>query len=393
MKFFGAIVTFLAFSSVVSTAAADTADVRPEPGGKRLLFIDGDDIRQEPGGKRLLFIDDNVLRDGPGGKALLYFDDDDIRNDFGGYRILMFDDSDLRRKPGSKSLLYIDGDDIRDTFGGKRLLFIDGKVDKKQLIAALYLLMPDLFKLTPEEIAGLKAAMAATAAESDAAMNNVVVGKFDVLNSSMPGWGGGVVTTIAGKDGYHYLDLKLKGAEMMGIGMKSTGIATAGELWIAFAPEGAVALCVYEIDGGKLTGKWVPGNAAKDGKESLGTETLVGPASLSGEFKITEAQAPNAGAKYTGSVTLKPYQPVGGNESDLSELYQITWNFGTTKLPGVAAKLSIGDGKSVLIAASGTKGDFAVGHVGLQSATLAKGIDFVTNKGKPGYLVWTRQNE
>ncbi|MCE9608217.1 MAG: hypothetical protein K8U03_25310 [Planctomycetia bacterium] len=392
MRPYYATLLVLAFCSTASSAFADGADIRPEPGGKRLLFIDGDDIRSEPGGKRLLFIDDNVLRDAPGGKALLYFDDDDVRNEFGGYRILMVDDYDLRRKPGAKSLLYLDGDDIRDSFGGKRLLFVDGKVDKKQLLAALYVLMPDLFKLTPEEIATLKGAMAAARAEGEAAMSTVLLGKFDVLNSSVPGWGGGVVTTMAGKDGFHYLDMKLKGAELLGIGVKGTGGA-AGELWIAFAPEGSVALAVYDIDGGKLTGKWVPINAAKDGQETLGNETLEGPASLSGEFKIVAAQAPNAGAKYAGTVTLKPYKPVGGNESDLFDLYQITWNFGATKIPGVAAKIKTGEGNSVLIAASGTKGDFAVGHIGLASATLAKGIDFVTNKGKPGYLVWTKQNE
>ena len=63
------------------------------------------------------------------------------------------------------------------------------------------------------------------------------------------------------------------------------------------------------------------------------------------------------------------------------------------KIAGVAAKIKLADGKSVLIAASGTKGDFAVGHVTCESATLAKGIDFLTNKGAAGYIVWTKQNE
>ncbi|MES2793078.1 MAG: hypothetical protein V4719_25930 [Planctomycetota bacterium] len=374
------------------TLQAQEADIRHEPGGKRLLFIDGDDIRHEPGGKRRLFIDGNELRTEPGGKVLLYVDGDDIRPKFGGIRLACIDDDSIRRNPTGKRLLFIDGDDLRPEPGGKRLYFIDGKVSRIQLIAALYLLMPELFKLTPKEEAALQAAMKAAEAESDAAMANVLLGKFDVLNSSNSDWGGGVVSTVAGKDGFHYLDMKLKKANLSGIGVKRPGQGQ-DELWLAFAPEGAVALAVYEIDGGKLTGQWIPMNAAKDGKTVLGHETLQGPATLSGTFKIVSAKAPNDGAEYSGTVTLAPYKPADGNSSDLFDLYSVTWTFGTVKVPGVAAKVKTTDGKSVLIAASGTKGDFAVGHVTCESATLAKGIDFLTNKGAAGYIVWTKQNE
>lgn len=374
------------------TLQAQEADIRHEPGGKRLLFIDGDDIRNEPGGKRRLFIDGNELRTEPGGKVLLYVDGDDIRPKFGGIRLACIDDDSIRRNPTSKRLLFIDGDDLRPEPGGKRLYFIDGKVSRIQLIAALYLLMPELFKLTPKEEAALQAAMKAAEAESDAAMANVLLGKFDVLNSSNSDWGGGVVSTVAGKDGFHYLDMKLKKANLSGIGVKRPGQGQ-DELWLAFAPEGAVALAVYEIDGGKLTGQWIPMNAAKDGKTVLGHETLRGPATLNGTFKIVSAKAPNDGAEYSGTVTLAPYKPADGNSSDLFDLYSVTWTFGTVKVAGVAAKVKATDGKSVLIAASGTKGDFAVGHVTCQSATLAKGIDFLTNKGAAGYIVWTKQNE
>jgi hypothetical protein len=374
------------------TLQAQEADIRHEPGGKRLLFIDGDDIRNEPGGKRRLFIDGNELRTEPGGKVLLYVDGDDIRPKFGGIRLACIDDDSIRRNPTGKRLLFIDGDDLRPEPGGKRLYFIDGKVTRIQLIAALYLLMPELFKLTPKEEAALQAAMKAAEAESDAAMANVLLGKFDVLNSSNSDWGGGVVSTVAGKDGFHYLDMKLKKVNLSGIGVKRPGQGQ-DELWLAFAPEGAVALAVYEIDGGKLTGQWIPMNAAKDGKTVLGHETLQGPATLNGTFKIVSAKAPNDGAEYGGTVTLAPYKPADGNSSDLFDLYSVTWTFGTVKVAGVAARVKTTDGKSVLIAASGTKGDFAVGHVTCQSATLAKGIDFLTNKGATGYIVWTKQNE
>ena len=385
------VMTAVVLCGAVSLQAQE-ADVRNEPGGKRLLFIDGDDIRNEPGGKRRLFIDGKELRTEPGGKVLLYVDGDDIRPKFGGIRLAVIDDDSIRRNPTSKRLLFIDGDDIRPEPGGKRLYFIDGKVTRIQLVAALYLLKPELFKLTAKEEDAIKAAMKAAEAESDAAMANVLVGKFDVLNSSNSDWGGGVISTVRGKDGFHYLDMKLKKGNLSGIGMKRPGQGQ-DELWIAFAPEGAVALAVYEIDGGKLTGQWIPMNAAKDGKTVLGSETLEGPASLKGTFKIVSAKAPNNGAEYTGTATLTPYKPADGNSSDLFDLYSVTWTFGTVKIPGVAAKVKTANGKSVLIAASGTKGDFAVGHVTCESATLAKGVDFLTNKGAAGYIVWTKQNE
>jgi hypothetical protein len=370
-------------------SCAETADVRPEPGGKRLLFIDGDDIRREPGGKRILFIDGDTLRDAPGGKRLLFIDGDDIRPAPGGIRILFIDGSDLRRRPGGKRLLFIDGDDIRPEPGGKRLLFIDGKVSKEQLVAALYVLKPELFKLSKEEEATLKAEMKAAATESEKEFSDVLLGKFDVLNSSLPDWAGGTVTTTRGKDGIHYLDLKLKKQSLAGIGIPR-GDPGWEELWIAFAPEGAVALAVYEIAKGKLTGKWIPINAAKDGKETYGKEVLEGPADLNGTFKILEAQAPNKGAEYTGTVTISPFKPADGNSSDLSEMYSITWNFGTLKIPGVGAKLKVAGDKSVLIVASGTKGEFAVGHVTCDSATKSKGIDFLSSKHGPGYILWVK---
>lgn len=392
MNAYQMVVVTAVFLSGVVTLQAQEADIRDAPGGKRLLFVDGDDIRNEPGGKRRLFIDGKELRTEPGGKVLLHVADGDIRPRAGGIRLAVIDDDSIRRNPTSKRLLFIDGDDIRPEPGGKRLYFIDGKVTRMQLVAVLYLLKPELFRLTPKEEEAIKAAMKAAETESDAAMSNVLLGKFEVLNSSISDWGSGTVSTVRGKDGYHYLDMKLKNAALSGIGMQRPGKGEK-ELWLAFAPEGAVALAVYEIEGGKLTGQWIPMNAAKDGKTVLGHETLEGPASLNGTFKIVSAKAPNNGAEYTGTATLSPYKPADGNSSDLSDLYSVTWTFGTVKIPGIAARVKSAEGKFVLIAASGTKGDFAVGHVTCESATLAKGIDFLNSKGAAGYIVWTKQNE
>ncbi len=372
-------------------ASAETASIRPDPSGKRLLFVDGNDIRREPGGKRLLFIDGDNIRPEPGGKRVLFIDGDNIRPEPGGIRLAFIDGQNIRRSPNGKRLLFIDGSNIRPEPNGKRLLFIDGNVSKAQLVASLLVLKPEIFKLTKEEEAALKKEMQENEAESDTAFSNVLLGKFDVLNSSVGDWSGGVVTTTKGKDGFHYLDLKLKKESLAGIGLPRRG-AGWDELWIAFAPEGAVALAVYDIDGGKLTGKWIPINAAKEGKDSLGSETLEGPASLDGEFKIVAAKAPNKGEAYSGTVTIAPYTPPDGNSSDLFDLYSVTWNFGTAKVQGVGAKVKHGDGKAALIVASGTKAEFAVGHVTCESATNAKGIDFLSNKRGAGYIVWTKSN-
>jgi hypothetical protein len=130
----------LGLSVVSASTALATTDIRDEPGGKRLLFVDGDAIRSEPGGKRLVFIDGNTLRDEPGGKVLLVVDGDDVRTEAGGERKLYIDGNDIRDEPGGKRLLYVDGNDIRDEPGGKRLLFVDGDaLTRPQLVAVLYL--------------------------------------------------------------------------------------------------------------------------------------------------------------------------------------------------------------------------------------------------------------
>jgi len=371
--------------------AADPVSIRDEPSGKRLLFIDGKDVRTEPNGKRLLFIDDQSLRDSPNGKRLMFIDGDNVRPDPHGIRLAFIDGKNIRRNPNGKRLLFIDDKNIREEPNSKRLFFIDGEISKAQLIAALYILKPELFKLTEKEEAALKAAMKEAEAESEKEFSNVHIGKFDVLNSTNPEWGRGVVSTVKGKDDFLYLDLKLKNQAMNGIGIRRPGEAWE-EWWIAFAPEGSVALAVYDIDGGKLTGSWIPINAAKDGKGKLGSEVLDGPANLDGDFKILEGKAPNEGAAYTGTVSIHPFQP-NENGSDLFDIYSVTWTFGDVKIPGVAAKVKSTPGKFKLIAASGTKADFAVGHVTGSSATQSKGIDYMTNKGSLGYIVWTKQNE
>jgi hypothetical protein len=369
-------------------AWAGTADVRDAPGGKRLLFIDGDDIRPEPGGKRLLFIDGDTLRDAPGGKRLLFIDGDDIRPEPGGIRLAFLDGKEIRRAPGGKVLLAVDGDDIRDKLGGQRLLFIDGKATKAQIVAALFVLKPEIFKLSAEEEEALKKAAAEAAAESEKAFADALFGKFQVINSNVGDWGGGSATSTRGKDGFVYLDLQFKGAKMAGIGavMKYEG---SSSLWLAAAPEGAVALAIYEVDGGKLTGKWIPVNAAKDGKATLGVENLEGGPNLEGTFKITEGKGPNGGAAYTGTVTFKKVAPADAHQVFFGErTYAVTWNVGGAAITGTAFSLTVSDGekkKTYVVAAAG-KGDFVLGAMLKESATSVKDFELVSSKNQAGYV-------
>jgi hypothetical protein len=308
-------------------------------------------------------------------------------------RCATVDGADIRTGDRGKIAMNYRHPDFCPTAAENRVYRVEGaELTAAQVLAVLTVLRPKIFEVSKEEAERQIKAYQEAEAESDKAFANVLTGKFEVLNSSVKDWGGGLTTITKGKDGFHYIDLQLKGGKLAGIGVKSPSKEGYPELWTAFAPEGAVALAVYEIKGGKLTGKWVPINAAKDGSAVLGSESLEGPESLDGEFKITEAKAPNGGAAYAGTVTIKPFKSEE-NSSDLESLYTVTWNVGGVKIAGVGAKVKVAEGKYVLLAASGTKGEFAVGHVGCESATNCKGIDFLTSKGLAGYIVWTRQND
>lgn len=382
----------LAAMVLVSCAAfvrADVVDIRDEPGGKRLLVVDGDDIRPTPGGERLLFVDGDDIRPEPGGKRLLFVDGDDVRPEPGGIRLLFLDGDDVRRAPGSPRLLFIDGQDIRDQPGGKRLFFIDGQLTRPQLVAVLYKLMPELFTLSAEEEAELKKAMAEAAAESDRAENEALFGQMSVINSNVDAWGGGTMTSTAGKDGFVYLDMQLKGAKMLGIGQVVTVNGYEGLVFAAGA-EGSAGLAVYEFKNGTLEGKWVPINAAKDGSTTLGTEKLTGGKSLAGTFKIAEAKAPNNGPAYAGTLSLKKIEPKDAHQVFFgSDTYALTWDLGGTKVAGVGYSFKSskdGEEHEYLIAAAGAKEPMVVGALIKESTTSVKDLEMVDSRGQAGFV-------
>ena len=98
-------------------------------------------------------------------------------------------------------------------------------------------------------------------------------------------------------------------------------------------------LVVYRIAGGLLDGDWMtPGNQ----KAELGRETLEGPETLSGTYKITLGQNRDGTTNYTGEVIIKP-------EGDT---YLLAWM--VPKLAYIGRGVRVGD---VLVVAYGRSQD------------------------------------
>ena len=355
-------------------ARADTqTDIRPEPGGKRLLFVDGNDIRPEPGGKRLLCIDDHSIRPTPNGKVLLYMDDDDVRDAFGGIRIAFWDGSTLRRRPGGKILLFVDGDDIRTEAGGKRLYFIDGpKLSLEQLTAVLYQLKPELFTLNADDTAKLKKEMADNEAESDAAAKSAAsfAGQYDLLGYQSSDGKSKTGKVTVTKQGKYYALIFATGDTPAWAGVAVTHTLANGttELWAAVAPGAAASLGIYEAAGGKLTGTWIPANAADD-PAVLGNETLVGPGGA-GAYKIESGQLPNAGAKYTGAMNIDASKANAGSDATP---YRFRWATGTT-----GAAFSVGNTYAV---SAGWGADYEIIRMHLYLGNLVGNFVGKNNEG------------
>lgn len=323
-----ALVWLVGFCFGFSPLLHSQTDIRPSPGGKRLLFVDGDDIRPEPGGKRLLFVDGDDIRPAPGGKRLLFVDGDDIRPTPGGIRLAFWDGDTLRRKPAGEILLFVDGDDIRPQMGGPRLYFLDGpKLSREQLTAVLYLLRPELFTLPAEQVAAKEKEMAENAAKSTVTSSSVKdqwTGDHGILAQGANG------SVLIDKRADIYPVAYKTGQEpaWQGIGVGVNTGSPNAEFWAAMAPAGAVALGVYDVKGGNLNGTWFPINTDKD-PSVLGFEALAGSPSLSGAYRITNGKLPNGGASYTGALNI---DPLPATLSGAAKCYRIRWSNGATAI-------------------------------------------------------------
>lgn len=351
--------------------------VRPDPSGKRLLFVDHDDIRPDPNGKRLLFVDGDDIRPEPGGKRLLFIDNDgNVRHTPGGVRLAIWDGNTLRRTFGGPILLVIDGDDIRPTLGGPRMYFLDGpKLSRSQITAVLYYLKPDLFTLSAGEIAAKEKELAENRAAEEARLAaDPWVGKHEIAAHNTTATTKRKGSFVIAKQADYYAVTFETGENpaWKGIGVK-VPIVPGGEqeLWAAVAPAGAVSLGVYEIKGGSLAGVWVPVNAAQD-KSVLGFENLVGAAELGGVYKITGGKLPNGGAAYTGALNI---DPLPATFSGTAKCYRIRWANGAT-----AVCFAV---KNRIAAAAGWGADWEVLRFRLDSSSMS--VDLLNKSGAEGY--------
>ena len=313
-----------------------------EPGGKRLIHILNNEISFVDK-ETALTIDSSGFINDRDGKRLFIIDEHDLRpgSTPGGVKIANFQGGDICHADGDKVIVNYKHPDICPTSADNRIYSIEGDaVSRPELVAGLYLLHPEWFKLSEaENKAQLDAMKAANAEEEKRAAADQVAGKWMMLNSSgiQEKLGQGSIT-VAEKKGDAYpvtLDFTQGGGpKWAGVGHYAL-VSGDKTFWVAYGTEKTPALCVYDIDGGKLTGKWSPWYIDGNPKNT-GTETLSGPASLDGEYKIDSAAAPTTGAAYTGTVAIKPLEIVGA--SDSAKPYSIVWTFGKVKVYGVGIK-------------------------------------------------------
>jgi len=117
-------------------------------------------------------------------------DDDDVRPSPSGLKIAVFDGDNIRHgaRVNGKVLINYHHPDLCPTSSANRIYSIEGpELTKQQLVAGLYLLKPDMFKLSDDEIAAQQKARKEAGAEEDRlAKMDQVAGKWTMLNSRGP---------------------------------------------------------------------------------------------------------------------------------------------------------------------------------------------------------------
>jgi hypothetical protein len=375
----------------MSNHASGQQDIRPQPGGERLLCIDADgqSIRKEPSGPRLLFLDADgqTIRKDPSGPRILFVDGDDVREEPGGVRLAFIDGNDIRRAPGSPILFDYTHPDLSPTAHSNREFFVDGgQLSNQQLVGVLFLLKPQLFELSSDEQAALQKEMEENAAAEDKRLAaDRAVGTFEILTAyNAPARAGRVVVAPKNGDSYQLKWSHTEGPEWTGTAVQFTEQDGDRWLWVALGNPGMVGLGVFDIKGGELNGKWYNALSDRDPKNT-GTETLKGPDSLDGEFTITHATAPGTGAAYTGKVTIKPLEVTFDNDF---QAFDLTWDFAGSTIKGVGLRTK--EGK--LYVAAGAGDAIRLGAFKLDTDGTMVG-DFLTETHEKGYYTNNRVNE
>ncbi len=359
MKLLASLSLAVLLASAAATSAATPTLINAEPSGKRLLSVSDSDVTSEATGKIALHIHNDELLLSLHDPAILFVDGTDVRPTPAGVVLATFDGEDIRHGRNGKVVINYHHPDICPDSASNRIYTVQGPMlSKQQLVAVLYVLKPELFKLTAEEEAAQKKEMADNAAEAEREANaDHITGNWMVLNASGPVEKIGNGSIVFGpKKGQSYqmsLDYSKNGGPLW------NGVAVAGKvesddqpIWAAYGTPKTIAMCVYDISGGTLSGKWYPWYADADPK-NLGSETATGPATLEGNYKVSGKTA-TTGAAYSGTVTIKALEITGS--ADDSKPYLLTWDFAGTKVYGMGIRtgnrlyVATGAGADVIIA-------------------------------------------
>lgn len=364
MSFMKFTLSFLVIAGfAVPLLAKSPVFICKEPGGKRLIEIDDNDINHV-GEKIELRIDDGYINDRDG-NHVLYVEDDAVRKSPTGVKLATFDGENLRHGKGGDIVLNYHDRDICPDPSANRIYSIEGEgsLSKPQLIAGMYLLKPELFKLTDAEEEAQKKAYADAAAEQDKIDHaDQAAGNYMVLNSNgiMEHLGKGTITVGEKKNDAYPVTFDLTqggGPKLNGVGNYAL-IGGDKTLWVGYGTPNTVGLCVYEITGGKLSGTWYVNGATANG-----SEMLSGPATLNGNYKIDSAKAPSTGAAYAGTVAIHPLTITGATPSAMP--YSITWKIGGSTIKGIGIR----SGK-YLVVASGTGADTMIAKYIIQNGSM-----------------------
>jgi serine/threonine-protein kinase len=87
-----------------------------------------------------------------------------------------------------------------------------------------------------------------------------------------------------------------------GVSADGVGLSHGDLLGVGWAYRGSYAVVMYDVDGGKLDGRWV----TQSDNAQPGVEVLRGPAGLDGRYHIVSAHPPGSTRAYGGTVVIHP---------------------------------------------------------------------------------------
>ena len=373
-----AVAALLAQSRAVR--GADQYEIRDYAKDARVAWVHDKDVSDGANDKILLRLEPgrNAITD-PDGKTLLYLDGDitnaySVRSpDDKRIRLAVMEKKDLRRSMTGKVLMHYGDRELCPDAASNRTHVVKGndlrdRMTPLQTVALIYLLKPDLFKITDAERKEQLADIESTAKEEEMRIANRLFGKFTLIGGNA-NWQGMAAITKVGPYfhvGFDFADkIKWQGLAVPVLGPD----IESQQLCVACSADGAVGLAVYEVEDGALNGVWYPVSVLKDGKEGTGTEKLKGKTAsnnLNGVFDIVEAKALKTGAAYAGKLTLKKFD---GDSRDVNK-YEMTWKIGDINVKGVGILIEAFKKKRYLVASAGV-GDLIVGQVTSNKTGLA----------------------